>query len=74
MNVRVFLLSVFVAAVIVAVILLVAVDLKGTKFVPKPTQTTGPTSQLIQPKPSPLNPQALRVTNRPQRHLDHLDP
>jgi hypothetical protein len=74
MNVKAFLVSVFLAAVIVAVILLVAVDRKGTKLVPTPTQTTGPTSQLTQPKPSPLHPQALRATNRPPRVLDHLDP
>jgi F0F1-type ATP synthase membrane subunit a len=55
LNVRIFLISVFVAAVVVAVILFVAVGRKGTKVVPTPTQTTSPTSQLIQPKPSPLH-------------------
>jgi hypothetical protein len=68
-NVKVFLISVLIAAALVAVMLLIVVDRKGTKVVATPTQTTGPTSQLSlpaihQPKPSPLHPMVLRVATR----------
>jgi hypothetical protein len=74
MNVKAFLISVFVAAIVVFGILYIAVARKGTTLVPTPAQTTGPTSQLTRPKPSPLHSQALRVATRPPRPLDHLDP
>jgi hypothetical protein len=67
MNVKVFLITVLVAAALAVIILFVAVDLKGSKVTPKPTQTTGPSSQLSQPKlqkPSPLHPKITRVAVR----------
>ena len=49
MNVKVFLISVAVATVLLAVILFVALQRKGSKLVPTPSQPNGPNTQLFQP-------------------------
>ena len=69
-NVKVFLIIVFVAAVVIAVILFFAAH-KGQKVIPAPTHTTGPNSRAMPPpamiraKPSPLHPAALQASTRP---------
>jgi hypothetical protein len=66
-NVKVFLITVFVAAIVIGVILLFAAHSKGQKAIPAPTQTTGPNTQLVPPallhaKPSPLHPATLQIS------------
>lgn len=69
-NVKVFLITVFVAAVVIAVILFFAAH-KGHKVIPAPTHTTGPNSQAtpapatFRAKPSPLRPAALQASTFP---------
>jgi hypothetical protein len=46
MNVKVYMAMVFAAAVLIAVVLLIAVRVKGSKAMPVPTQKTSPTSEL----------------------------
>jgi hypothetical protein len=46
MNVKVYMAMVFAAAVLIAVVLLIAVRVKGSKAMPVPTQKTSPTSDL----------------------------
>jgi hypothetical protein len=68
LNVKVFLIIVAVAVAVIAVILMFAVR-KGANAVPKPTQTTQPTSQfsapqgIPHPKPSPLHRAPLQVSS-----------
>ncbi len=73
LNVKVFLVIVAAAAVVIVVILMFAVR-KGANAVPKPTQTTQPSSQFTapqripRPKPSPLHPAPLQVSARSTRN------
>ena len=47
MNVKVYMAMVFAAAVLIAVVLLIAVRVKGSKAMPVPTQKTSPISELM---------------------------
>lgn len=66
-NVKVFLITVFVAGIVIAVILFFVAHSNGQKVIPAPTRTTGPNSRALPPplvraKPSPLHPAALQAS------------
>jgi hypothetical protein len=72
LNVKAFLMILVAAVVVIAVALMFFVH-KGPHVVPKPTQTTQPSSQLAappeiqHPKPSPLHRVPLQVSARSVR-------
>ena len=66
LNVKVFLAIVAVGIVVIGIVLSLIVH-EGSNAVPKPTQKTGPSSNLsspnlARPKPSPLHPGALQAS------------
>ena len=72
LNVKVFLAILAVGVVVIGLVLALVVH-KGDKAVPKPTQTTSPSSSLAnpslyRPKPSPLHPGALQASAKTSPH------
>ena len=71
LNVKVFLAILAVGVVVIGLVLALVVH-KGDKVVPKPAQTSSPSSSLSnpsfsRPKPSPLHPGTLQASAKPSQ-------